>query len=322
MLPRAALKYLSLLLSVLLLFVSALPAQAQESDAPGRDPAPLAESLGGTAKQEYEAARILFDDGDFSGAIAKFKRAYELSGDPRLLWNQAVCEKELRHYARSAELIRRYLAEGADLLELQKKDEVERILDSLKRFSSRVVFSGVPAGASLRIDGEPVGVMPLPGPLVLDLGTHKVEITFPGYRNWIREVDIPGSAPVNVRVKLEPEAQLARLSIRSHRAASIQIDGSFVGEGRFEGALEPGTHTIVVSQKGKKTETRTIDLLSGGHRSLEVSLKESGKAGALPWILGGAILVGGAVATGFLMTQPGGFEGPTGTLGTIDARNR
>lgn len=322
MLPRAALKYLSLLLSVVLALLLSLPVQAQESDGQARETAPLAESLGGTAKQEYEAARILFDDGDFLGAIAKFKRAYELSGDPRLLWNQAVCEKELRHYARSAELIRRYLAEGADLLEPQKKDEVQRILDSLKRFSSRVVFSGVPNGASLRIDGEAIGVMPLSGPLVLDLGTHKIEISFPGYQTWVREVDIPGSAPVNVRVKLEPETQLAQLSIRTHRGASIQIDGAFVGEGRYDGALEPGSHTIVVSQKGKKTETRTIDLLSGGRRTLDVSLRDSAGAGPLPWILGGAVLVGGAVVTGFLMTQPGNFEGPTGTLGTIDARNR
>jgi TolA-binding protein len=58
---------------------------------------PLASSLRGQAATDYQAARILFDDGDYAGASLKFQHAFEESGDARLLWNIAVCEKNLRH---------------------------------------------------------------------------------------------------------------------------------------------------------------------------------------------------------------------------------
>jgi len=35
------------------------------------------------AKAEYAAARILYDDGDFAGALEKLRSAYDLSKDPR-----------------------------------------------------------------------------------------------------------------------------------------------------------------------------------------------------------------------------------------------
>lgn len=293
-----------------------------EEPAASSSPAPLQESLSPDARREYDAARVLFDDQDFSGSIAKFKRAYQLSHDPRLLWNQAVCEKELRHYARASELIRRYLREGEALIEPQKRDDARRILDSLKQFSSQVVLSGVPPGSKLSIDGEPFGIVPLAEPLVLDLGSHRIEISHPGYRTWSRVVDVPGATPVRVGVVLQPDAEKAHISIRSAPDARITIDGSFVAEGRYDGTLAPGPHTIAVSARGRKTETRKVDLPPSSHRTMEISLKERSASRALPWILGGAALVGGVIATGYYVAQPGSFEGPTGSLGSIDARER
>ena len=77
-------------------------------------PAPLTKSLTGEAKAAYDSGRLLFEDGDSPGALAKFSRAYDVSHDARLLWNMASCEKELRHYGRAAALIGRYLQEGGD----------------------------------------------------------------------------------------------------------------------------------------------------------------------------------------------------------------
>lgn len=295
---------------------------AQGGDQVASVPAPLQESLSPDARREYDAAKVLFEDRDFSGAIAKFKRAYQLSGDPRLLWNQAVCEKELRHYSRAAELIRRYLSEGSALIEPNKREDAQRILASLKQFSSRVVLTGAPSGAKLSVDGAVHGILPLSEPLILDLGSHRLEVSHPGYRAWFRVVDVPGSAPISVHVSLQSESQLAHISIRSLPQARITIDGSFAAEGYYEGALSPGSHSIVVSAPGRKTEKRTVDLPPSSHRTMEISLQERAANRALPWVLGGAVLVGGAVATAFYVAQPGGFEGPTGTLGSIDARDR
>src|ERR1700759_4037610 len=59
---------------------------------------PLSDSLTGLAKAEYEAAKILYGTKDHAKAIVKFGRAYEISREPRLLFNIAVCQKNLRRY--------------------------------------------------------------------------------------------------------------------------------------------------------------------------------------------------------------------------------
>src|SRR5437762_13903717 len=74
---------------------------------------PLTQALTGEAKADYDAGKVLASDGDFAGALIKFTSAYEQSKDARLLWNVAVCEKNMRHYSRVIATLNRYLSEGA-----------------------------------------------------------------------------------------------------------------------------------------------------------------------------------------------------------------
>src|SRR5215472_3221816 len=79
-------------------------------EAHAQTPPPLTRSLRGEALAEYEGGRALFKEGEFAGALARFRRASELSSDPRLLWDMAACEQKLGHIAKMATLIDRYLA--------------------------------------------------------------------------------------------------------------------------------------------------------------------------------------------------------------------
>ncbi|HYQ14356.1 MAG TPA: hypothetical protein VEQ58_01320, partial [Polyangiaceae bacterium] len=63
-------------------------------------PPPLAETLTGSAKNDYDTALLLYKSGDFSGAEQRFASAYRASRDVRLLWNSAACEQGQRHYAK------------------------------------------------------------------------------------------------------------------------------------------------------------------------------------------------------------------------------
>src|SRR5215472_1613233 len=81
-----------------------------------RAPAPLSRSLHGDALAEYEGGKALFKGGDYAGALTRFRRAADLSSDPRLLWDMAACEQKLGHVAKMAMLIDKYLANGGALL--------------------------------------------------------------------------------------------------------------------------------------------------------------------------------------------------------------
>src|SRR4051812_12715849 len=72
---------------------SAVPSAAPTT-APSAAPAPpsLGDTLTGQARTEYDLGKILYRDGDFAAALVKFQKAYEISSEPRLLWNVAACE--------------------------------------------------------------------------------------------------------------------------------------------------------------------------------------------------------------------------------------
>src|SRR5450432_903807 len=141
------------------------PAGAQ-----GASPAPLAQSLTGEAKADYDSAVLLLDDGDNPGALAKFSHAYDVSHDPRLLWNMAVCEKELRHYARTATLIGRYLNEGGKRISAEQRRSARETQTALSAFYVTVKLKGAPDGATVLVDGIKIGETPLTEPLLVDLG--------------------------------------------------------------------------------------------------------------------------------------------------------
>ena len=64
-------------------------------------PKTVREELPDAARKDWDAARDLLDTSDFAGALVEYQRAYEQSKNPRVLYNVAVCEKNLRHYARA-----------------------------------------------------------------------------------------------------------------------------------------------------------------------------------------------------------------------------
>src|SRR3974390_1905035 len=91
-------------------------------------PRPLVEALSGAAKRDYAAGQFLYQDGDYEGALLKFTRSYDESGDPRLLWNAAVCEKARRHYVRAIALVRRYLDSHSPLITAEAARVAEAFL--------------------------------------------------------------------------------------------------------------------------------------------------------------------------------------------------
>lgn len=282
---------------------------------------PLGAVLDGEAKQAYEAARILFADGDFEGALAKFLHAYELSSEPRLLWNMAVCEKEQRHYARASQLIERYLSEGARSLPASSIKNAEDVLSTLRAFSSRVSLEGAPEGAHVLIDGVEVGTVPLNVPLHVDLGRHQLRIEAPGYEPFRKMLDLPGDTDVTVPVTMRRETAPARLGVTTGPKHTIRIDGRVVGEERWEGPLPPGRRKLRITAPGKKPYELDVDLAPNSNRLIHATLEDEAVDNELwPWILGGSVIVAGAAVGGyFLLTNRSvDVQGPSGQLGRVD----
>ncbi len=283
------------------------------------EPRPLAETLRGPAKSAYESANLLVQNHDFAGALAKFKEAYLASEDARLLYNMAVCEKNLRHYASMQSLLQRYVREGGAHLSAEDHTAVEAALSAIQSLVATLKITVSVDGASILIDGEGVGISPLSDPLPLDLGKHTLTIRKTGFETVERVTEAVGGAEAALSVTLTALRHVAHLTVTTDSGASVGVDGQLAGAGRYDGQLSPGTHEVTVTEPGKVSYKAEVDLRDGETRTVQVTLESAHHAALWPWIAGGAVLVAGAVVGGYFLFKTRDEPGapPSGVLGTV-----
>jgi hypothetical protein len=231
---------------------------------------PLAQSLSRAAKIDFDGGKLLASDGDFAGALIKFDRAYEESSDYRVLWNVAYCEKNLRHYARTIATLNRYLAEGQGHLSARDNKDAQEIVQTLQPFTTTMTFK-VEDGAQIFVDGNPVGVSPLPAGVVLDIGERHVRVVKDGYKPFERTLPVGGTASVTMEVALEKDTREGRLIVNAPPGATITLDDKRIGIGKADLRVEAGGHQLRATAPGMRTfqtevvvqdkETRSLDLM-------------------------------------------------------------
>ncbi len=290
---------------------------AADDALPVRRPS-LSESLEGDAKADYDAAKLLFEDGDFGGAASKFRQAHERAKDPRLLWNIAICEKGLRHWARVQNLVQRYLDEGRDIISPEQTRAARDLGEAVKTFVGTLNVSA-PPGTELTIDGEPAGTLPFAHPMPLDLGPHKLTAEKTGFRPFASSFEIAGGTETKLELPLVALTSKARVSVQAGEGDTIAFDGAVVAATRWQSEVESGTHSLRVTAPRRKPYDLRLDLVAGSNRTVEVTLEN--ERIVWPWIAGGVVLVGSAVLGGYFLfkTDAKPAEQPNGSLapGTV-----
>lgn len=298
---------------------AAAPAAAEAVPAPSEPAKPLAESLTGEALAEYESASLLYRDGDYAGAVTKFNHTYELANDPRLLWNIAVCEKNLRHYAQVHRLVTRYLAEGGALLTAEDRASAEALLSAIQSFVSSLNVSVKPDGADVLVDGKVVGKSPLPEALNIDMGSHIIGAQLEGYVEQKRTIELVGGRGTDVVFELQEVRHIGTLRVVAGPRQEIYVDGKVVGVGQWEGELPSGTHRVRVTAEEKKPFESDVKVTDQQVSSINVSLSDVDKQSGgpmWPWLLGGGAVAAGLGVGAYFLFRPQEAEN-NATVGTI-----
>jgi tetratricopeptide (TPR) repeat protein len=93
-------------------------------------PAASPEALDAEARSLFEAGRTAYRDARYEDALGYYRRSYELSHRPELLYNIGQCEDRLRHDAEAIEAFEAFLAALPDA---PQRAEVTVRLDILRR---------------------------------------------------------------------------------------------------------------------------------------------------------------------------------------------
>jgi hypothetical protein len=155
------------LLGSVLAISFAMPAQAQ-------DGAPVAEHA--AAQDAHRRALELFDHGQYSEALAEFKRAYNLAPSFRIQYNIGLSQVALGDPAAAVDAFDIYLREGGDRIPEQRRKQVESEVARLSKQLSWLTLEVEEPNSEISLDGTSLAPGPTSQRLRLNQGKHTVAV--------------------------------------------------------------------------------------------------------------------------------------------------
>lgn len=129
-----------------------------------------------------EKSRLLRQQGiaaltakDSAGAYDAFAQAYRLSPDPETLFQLGRLAWQSGRTVAAQDLMRRFLADPASAGDAAAKKEAEQLVEQPRPASGEVSIVGE-RGALVLVDEKVTGMLPLPLPLLLASGEHRITL--------------------------------------------------------------------------------------------------------------------------------------------------
>lgn len=294
------------------------------------------EGLSGEAATKFDEGSRLYRAGTFAAAREAFLAAYARSGDRRVLYNVAVCDKAVGRYARAILVLRSSLTASEPELPAEYVQRVSDTIATLARYVAVVNVRPVDATSgeaiaepSLIVDREAMHGASVP----LDTGLHEIVVAKEGYEAATATVDVRAGDVRDITVPLtpakaldpsapptsEPSAAPARARLRlstDNPRDRITLDGVVVATRGVDLDVPAGEHHLSIARDGAPSKEIDLVLRPDETRDLRVSLP-AGRAGISPWwFVGGGLVLATATAVGvYFATRPTTFEGSSaGTL--------
>lgn len=162
---------------------------------------------------------------------------------------------------------------------------------SMQPLPGRLAVLSEPPGATVALNGEPVGATPLDG-LAVDSGEHTVTVQHPRYFPAERTVRITGRGVLQqLDVALEPA--WAEISVSTAPpGARIVVDGKAAGTTPGTVEVVEGTRHLELALEGFRHDTRELRVIAGEAQDLGViTLRAAGGVLSLDSEPGGASVV-------------------------------
>ncbi len=218
------------------------------------------------SRRHFENGINLYEDRNYTAALAEFEAAYRQYPSASALQNVALCQKQLYRYSEARESLARLLRDHAVELNATERAAVDNAVAELGSLIGSVRLSVSPADAKLLLDGRSISPEDLSGPIVLDVGEHRVTADAPGFAPIARNFRIAGGH-TEVPVSLVLTETSGRVTVTAPDSqTAIAIDGRPVAFAEWSGRLDPGRHFVQVYREGYEPFEEEIDVEIGSTR--------------------------------------------------------
>lgn len=313
-----------------LLVAFTLPSARAEAQAEPAPAAPTAQAKS-EASTRFKKGTELFSEGDFRAALVEFQRAYELAPNYQVLYNIGQVSYQLREYADALNALQAYLNQGGERISAKRRGEVTQDIAKLQTRVGKVSVSSNVAGAEVLIDDISVGTTPLPAPLLVSAGRHKITLAPAQGARLSRVVELASGDTQEVRLDVEapaapsedyPPAALAPTSDSVERpdgdappapaapASERRSPGWAIAGWSLTGALAAGAAVTGVLALGASSDLDVLRATRGATRlDLDAAGAKTGDLALACDILGGAAIVAGGVS--LYLTLSNGSSAPS-----------
>jgi hypothetical protein len=264
-------------------------------------------------KKEADA---LMDQDRYVDALALYARAYELSSDAALLYNQGRALEAMGEYADALDKLEKFEHEAGPSLRAKVPGLRDLINDLRGRLATIVVTTNAP-GARLLLRDKAAGTIQNEARIRTRSGPATIEVAAEGYVSFKKDIELAPGAVLKIDAQLALKKSDALIIVRSRPSADIAIDGKPIGRTPLELRVGAGQHTLVADAEGHQTEKVLMTLSLGDRRELDIELRR--QSGVLSkwwfWTAAGVVVAGG-VATALALTiekspTPGTFGDPS-----------
>ena len=164
----------------------------------------MTDALRGDAREAYDSATLLLHNGDYAGApITKFQQAYDLSEGPAApLRHGGLRERSLHAYAHMKRLLEALRTRGGPLEcpPTNVRALGRHALGAVAKLVGALRLSVLPNGATVLLDGAPIGTAPLYDLVVVDLvASTRWASASPGSPRTTKRSTSPAATVVDLR---------------------------------------------------------------------------------------------------------------------------
>lgn len=156
----------------------------------------------------YNEGKTAFKAHDYPTAYEKYKAAFAMKQSADIAGNLAQVEVELGKKTDAAG----HLSYALRILPANAKPGLEKALrdtlGGLKKELCTVHVTTSVTGATVTVDGRPIGQAPLQDPVFIDAGEHVIDATLNAHTSKKQSIDARRGADLDVSVELTPVAAI------------------------------------------------------------------------------------------------------------------
>jgi hypothetical protein len=256
------------------------------------------------AREHDLRGRALFAQGDYDGAITEWVAAYCHIPHYDVLYNIAISFERQVDYEKAVAYLKRSILESPPSAAADREVQSYRV-QVLSKLPARVKVATFPPKARITLRSDTgisaQGIANDNKPMLVRKGTYHLRVEREGYVPITEEITVKIGQPYSYYFRLQPQKGTARITT-TPSDARLFVDKRLVGLGQFVERLPIGMHEVTVERDGRKSLTRSFEILANRDTRLHLTMDHKPKSGRNQLILAASGL-GGLLGLGVTRTN-------------------